>query len=131
MSAYCSNCGSALPSASRFCSVCGTAVNGYAQAYAGYPPGGFPPTGFPPYVPRLVRPLFGRQFAGVCIGLARTYGWDVGLVRILAVLGGIFTFPVAEIAYIACWIGIPEEQPSAPPVGPAPSNPAQPSGQPY
>ena len=126
MSAYCSNCGSALSSASRFCSVCGTAVNGYASGYASYPP-----ASFPPYVPRLVRPLFGRQFAGVCIGLARTYGWDVGLVRIVAVLAAIFTCPIAEIAYVACWIGIPEEELSAPPTGPAPSNSAQSSGQPY
>jgi phage shock protein C len=126
MSAYCSNCGSALSSASRFCSVCGTAVNGYASGYAGYPP-----QSFPPYVPRLVRPLFGRQFAGVCIGLARTYGWDVGLVRIIAVLAGIFTFPIAEVAYVACWIGIPEEEPGVPQTGPAPSSSAQSTGQPY
>ena len=126
MTAYCSNCGSALPSASRFCSVCGTAVNGYASGFAGYPP-----PGVPPYVPRLVRPLFGRQFAGVCVGLARTYGWDVGLVRIITVLAGVFTFPIAEIAYIACWIGIPEEQPSAPQVGPAPSNSTQSGSQTY
>ena len=106
MSAYCNNCGSALPSAARFCSVCGTVVAGYASGYSAVPH-----TGFPPYVPRLVRPLFGRQFAGVCAGFARSYGWDLGLVRILTVLGGIFLFPVVEVAYMACWIGIPEEQP--------------------
>ena len=100
MSVYCSNCGSALPSASRFCSVCGTAVNGYASGYAGYPP-----ASFPPYVPRLV--------------------------RIIAVLAGIFTCPIAEIAYVACWIGIPEEEPSVPQTGPAPSGTAQSSGQPF
>ncbi len=73
-----------------------------SENFAGYP--------YPPFPTRLVRPIFGRQFAGVCVGLARTYNWDVGLVRILTVLAGIFIFPVAEIAYIACWIGIPEEQ---------------------
>jgi len=72
-------------------------------------------------VPRLVRPLFGRQFAGVCAGLARTYSWDLGLVRILTVLGGIFLFPLVEVAYFACWIGIPEEQPGAQPIPQAPS----------
>ena len=97
MTAYCSNCGNALPPMARFCSVCGTVISGY------------PPMGYPPVAPRLVRPLFGRQFAGVCIGLSRTYGWDVGLVRILAVVGGIFLFPITEILYLACWIGIPEE----------------------
>lgn len=102
MSTFCNNCGSALPPSARFCSVCGTVV-------AGPPPAGFPGTGYPPYAPRLVRPFHGRQFAGVCIGLARTYGWDLGLVRILTVVGGIFLFPIVEILYIACWIGIPEE----------------------
>lgn len=128
MTAYCSTCGTALPSAARFCSVCGTAVNGYASAFAGYPPQSFPPQSFPS-APRLVRPFFGRKFAGVCIGLARTYSWDVGLVRILTVLAGIFTFPLAEIAYVACWIGIPEEQASMPGVGPAPFESAQPGSQ--
>jgi phage shock protein C len=85
------------------------------------PGAGFPP-GFSPYYPRLVRPLFGRQFAGVCAGLARTYGWDVGLIRILTVVGGIFLCPIVEILYLACWIGIPEEPigempPPPPPMG--------------
>jgi len=98
MTGFCSNCGNVLPPAARFCSVCGTVVTGA------------PPVGYPPFVaPRLVRPLYGRQFAGVCIGLARTYGWDVGLVRILAVVTGIFIFPIPEIVYLAGWIGIPEE----------------------
>ena len=89
MSAFCNNCGSALPSAARFCSVCGNVVAGFPPSgYAGYPPPGYPP-GFQPFAPRLVRPIYGRQFAGVCIGLARTYGWDVGLVRIMAVIGGL------------------------------------------
>lgn len=109
MPAYCTNCGSVLPPAARFCSVCGAVI-------AGFPP----PPGYQPYYPRLERPLFGRQFAGVCIGLARTYGWDVGLVRILAVIGGIFLFPLVEIIYIACWIGIPEETVGAVPPPPQP-----------
>jgi phage shock protein C len=70
---------------------------------------GVPPVGYPPQMPRLVRPVFGRQFAGVCAGLARSYGWDVGTVRVLAVIGGVFLFPVLEVIYIAGWIGIPEE----------------------
>jgi phage shock protein C len=85
----------------------------------------YAPYGYPPYPTRLVRPIFGRQFAGVCIGLARTYGWDVGVVRIVTVLSAIFIFPVAEIAYIACWIGIPEEQLSEIPPPPQPVPPQQ------
>jgi hypothetical protein len=33
----------------------------------------------------------------------------VGVVRILAVVAGIFLFPFTEVVYLACWIGIPEE----------------------
>ena len=120
MSGFCSNCGSALPPGARFCSACGNVVTGYAApGYApGYGPGYAP--GYPPFAPRLVRPIYGRQFAGVCAGFARTYGWDLGLVRILAVVSGIFLFPFPEIFYLACWIGIPEE-----PIGevPPPSHP--------
>jgi phage shock protein C len=102
MSGYCSNCGNVLPPAARFCSVCGTVVSGV-------PPVGYAPYGTYPAATRLVRPIHGRQFAGVCIGLARAYAWDVGLVRILAVVLGIFVFPIPEIIYFAGWIGIPEE----------------------
>jgi phage shock protein PspC (stress-responsive transcriptional regulator) len=56
-----------------------------------------------------LRPIHGRQFAGVCASFARSYGWDVGLLRILAVVLGIFVFPIPEIFYLAAWIGIPEE----------------------
>ncbi len=111
MTGFCSSCGGSLPVGARFCSTCGTVVTGY-------PPAGYPP--YAPYATRLVRPLFGRQFAGVCAGLARTYGWDLGLIRILFVVAGIFLFPFTEILYIACWIGIPEE-----PVGQIPYDPAQ------
>jgi phage shock protein C len=104
MNPYCSNCGASLPPVARFCSACGAAV---AAAYPyGYGP--FPPPG-PFYQPRLLRPIFGRQFAGVCAAVARTYGWDVGAVRILTVIGAIFFCPFVEVAYIAGWIGIPEE----------------------
>jgi phage shock protein PspC (stress-responsive transcriptional regulator) len=51
----------------------------------------------------------GRQIAGVCIGLAQTYGWDVSLVRIFTVIGLFFSGGLVAVAYLACWVGIPEE----------------------
>jgi phage shock protein PspC (stress-responsive transcriptional regulator) len=81
----------------RFCPVCGNVI------------AGFPNTGYSPFAPRLVRPLYGRWIGGVCAGLARTYGWDIGWVRTLAVISGLFLCPFPEIFYIACWIGMPEE----------------------
>jgi phage shock protein PspC (stress-responsive transcriptional regulator) len=51
----------------------------------------------------------GRQIAGVCIGVAQANGWDVTLVRILTVVGFLFTSGLVGVAYLAGWIGIPEE----------------------
>jgi phage shock protein C len=75
-----------------------------------------PPPGRP-----LVRPLIGRQIAGVCIAVAQANGWDVSLVRILAVVGFFFSGGLVAIAYLAGWIGIPEEPFGTP--GPYPPQP--------
>jgi len=56
-----------------------------------------------------LRPREGRQIAGVCIALARANGWDVAVVRIVTILGVVITGGVFAIAYLAGWIGIPEE----------------------
>jgi phage shock protein C len=56
-----------------------------------------------------MRPYAGRAIAGVCVGLAQAYGWDVALVRIATVVGFFFSGGIVAIAYLACWIGIPEE----------------------
>lgn len=93
MAVFCQRCGARLPVGARFCSNCGTVIPE------------------PTYVPGrpLVRPHAGRQIAGVCIGLSQAYGWDLTLVRILTVLGALFTSGLVAVAYLACWIGIPEE----------------------
>jgi phage shock protein C len=90
---YCHRCGSGLPTSARFCSNCGSAVTATA-----------PPPGRP-----LVRPIAGRQIAGVCIGVAQANGWDVTVVRILTVVGFFFSSGLVGVAYLAGWIGIPEE----------------------
>jgi phage shock protein PspC (stress-responsive transcriptional regulator) len=51
----------------------------------------------------------GRAIAGVCVGLAQAYNWDVAIVRVVAVIGLCFSGGMVGIAYLACWIGIPEE----------------------
>ncbi len=93
MAFYCHRCGTELPPSARFCSNCGTVV-------AVAPPAHGRP---------LVRPRVGRQIAGVCVGLAQANGWDVALVRILTVVGLFFSGGLVAIAYLAGWIGIPEE----------------------
>jgi phage shock protein C len=94
MAVYCHRCGTGLPASARFCSNCGTVIS-VAPPMAGRP---------------LVRPHVGRQIAGVCLGLAQANGWDVALVRILAVVGFFFSGGLVAVAYLAGWIGIPEEQ---------------------
>jgi phage shock protein C len=94
MAVYCNRCGNALPHSARFCSSCGATIAA-----------GAPPTAARP----LYRPQMGRAIAGVCIGLSQAYGWDVALVRIFTVVGFFFSGGVVAIAYLACWIGIPEE----------------------
>ena len=63
---------------------------------------------FAPGTP-LVRPRRGRQIAGVCLAFSRSYGWDLKLIRIIAVLVLFFSSGLLGIAYLAAWIGIPEE----------------------
>ena len=98
MALFCHQCGTALPPSARFCSSCGTVIP-VAQGIPGRP---------------LVRPIVGRQIAGVCLALAQSNGWDVAVVRIIAVLGFIFSGGFVGVAYLAGWIGIPEEQPPVP-----------------
>jgi phage shock protein C len=93
MAVYCNRCGTGLPLTARFCSNCGATIAATPSM---------------PSRP-LYRPLQGRAIAGVCIGLSQAYGWDVALVRIFSVIGFFFSGGVVAIAYLACWIGIPEE----------------------
>jgi phage shock protein PspC (stress-responsive transcriptional regulator) len=72
----------------------------------------------------------GRLIAGVCQGVAVTYGWDVTLVRVVFVLLACFS-GVGLILYVILWVAAPEEPlllPTAvsypPPANPqAPANP--------
>jgi len=56
----------------------------------------------------LVRPRTGRMIAGVCAAVARRFGWDPTLVRVLTVLAAFFA-GAAVLVYIVLWIVIPEE----------------------
>ena len=95
---YCQHCGFSILRGARFCSKCGAAV-----------------AATPPIAPGpLVRPRFGRQIGGVCEALARAHGWDVTVVRILAVVGFFCSSGLVGIAYLAAWVGIPEEMPPMP-----------------
>ncbi len=98
MTIFCQRCGAGIPASARFCSNCGATI-ACAQPLQRRP---------------LIRPRFGRQIGGVCLAFAQANGWDPTVVRIIAVLGLIFTSGLVGVAYVALWIGIPEETPPMP-----------------
>ena len=57
---------------------------------------------------RLFRDPDNKILGGVCSGLAAYLGWDVTLVRIIAILILIFGYGLIIPIYIVCWIIIPE-----------------------
>jgi phage shock protein C len=107
MNFYCYRCGTGLPVGARFCSSCGTVVAATA-----------PPPGRP-----LVRPIIGRQIAGVCAALAQSNGWDVTAIRIIAIVGFFMSGGLVAVGYLAGWIGIPEEPMPMPGMYPPPPPP--------
>src|SRR6476469_8373552 len=58
--------------------------------------------------PRLERPLQGRLLTGVCAGLARHFGIDVTLVRIVTVVAAFFG-GAGVLVYVAATLLVPEE----------------------
>lgn len=94
---YCGQCGKELGPGAFFCSACGTRN------------ASVPPMAAMPVATRLIRPRAGRMIAGVCQGLALSYGWDVVWVRVIAALVTVFSSGAGGIAYIIFWIVMPEE----------------------
>jgi phage shock protein C len=107
---YCTNCGRELEEAARYCSACGTARDPVrASSDAGSE------------VKKLSRPREGKKIAGVCAGIARYLEIDVTLVRILWILVTIFPPVPGLVAYVVCWIAMPQDpKPASSPSAPVP-----------
>ena len=96
----CPNCQRDIAPGSNFCYNCGAKQPdvppqaGYASA-AGYARR------------RIVRSINDRKIAGVCAGVAEYFDLDATLVRLLWLLLLIFA-GVGGLAYIVCWIVLPE-----------------------
>lgn len=60
----------------------------------------------------LQRPRTGRMIAGVCAGLARRFGWNANVVRLLFVLSCLLPGPQFVI-YLVMWVVIPNEPETA------------------
>lgn len=68
-----------------------------------------PPYRVPPATPRkLLRSRDDRWVAGVCGGIGEYAGIDANLVRLLAVIGGVFSAGTLIIAYLVAWVVMPE-----------------------
>lgn len=119
---FCSNCGKQLGPGTNFCPACGTRTAGEQvgetwNAYQGAPSGSSSHTGAAgqartyadPSSRPFLRPRSPRLLGGVCAAFAQHYGWSLDLVRVLTAVFALF-YGVGILAYIACWIIIPEEQ---------------------
>jgi phage shock protein C len=87
---YCNFCGRTMPDDCLFCSACGRQLGARVARRP------------------LERAREGRKIAGVCMGFARHLDVDVTLIRLLTLVGSIFT-GIGFIAYLIAWIVIPEE----------------------
>ena len=72
------------------------------------PPAYQPPPQGVPYR-RLTRTTWDAPISGVCGGIARYLGVDPTLVRVLAVIAAVVSFPAGLVAYAVMWAVIPKE----------------------
>ena len=86
----------------------GTAPPPY-QAPSGAPSGApYQQPDQPPFR-RLTRTSWDAPVSGVCGGVARYLGVDPTLIRVLAAVTMVVTFPVGVIAYAVMWAVMPKE----------------------
>jgi phage shock protein C len=99
---YCTQCGTELRDQDRYCCQCGRRLK------ADVPPGP---------AERLRRDIVNKKIAGVCAGIARYFGVDAILVRLIFLVLA-FSTGVGFIAYVVCWIVMPKD-PISYPLAPA------------
>ena len=128
---FCANCGKQIGPGTNFCPACGTRISSPETHSAHDPSQGAqepaPTRGFNQGSTsgswsgtsnaspgKLVRPRSPRVLGGVCAAFAIHFGWNLDVVRIIAVILGLF-YGFGVLAYLACWILLPEAQYALPP----------------
>jgi phage shock protein C len=99
---FCTRCGVEMDERVNYCSACGAATHNAAAQRAW--PGSAGGTQW-----RLTRPADGKKIAGVCAGVARYFGWDVSVVRVIWALMAFWPPFVGVLAYIVCWVVMPKD----------------------
>jgi phage shock protein PspC (stress-responsive transcriptional regulator) len=94
----CVSCQKEIVAGSRFCYLCGARQPDAPPAAAPLPL---------PARKRLMRSLTDRKLGGVCGGLAEYFDLDSTVIRIVWLLA-FFLGGVGGLAYIICWIAIPQ-----------------------
>ncbi len=90
---FCTQCGSELREQDRFCFQCGHRLKADAP---------------PSPRERLMRDMCNRKIAGVCAGLARYFGVDVVLIRVIFLVLA-FGTGIGFIAYPIAWLVMPKD----------------------
>jgi len=109
---FCTRCGVELDDKVRYCSSCGAATHNAQSSHRSGAGRGEP----------LTRPQQDKKIAGVCAGVARYFGTDVTLVRILWLTLAVLPPGAGLIAYVVCWIVMPTDPlPAAASSGASPS----------
>ncbi len=58
---------------------------------------------------KLRRSRDDRMVAGVCGGIAKMFGMDAALVRIILVVATLLGFGAGAVLYVAAWLIVPED----------------------
>lgn len=98
---FCTQCGFKLEGTDLFCAQCGKPTRADAPPRAEV------------HRKRLARLMNRKKVAGVCAGFADYFDVDVTLMRVLWLVGAIFT-GVGFIAYVIAWIAMPKDFSPAP-----------------
>lgn len=92
---FCTQCGTRLDDAARFCISCGKPLEAA------------PGAGTSPAPPRLRRIRSAKKIAGVCAGFAEYFDMDVSIMRLIWVALLFLPPSFGLLAYIAAWIVLP------------------------